>query len=386
MFATPNNTIGEFHIIESTLREGEQFAGAHFTSEDKLEIAHALDAFGVEYMELTTPVASPQSAEDLRTIAKMPRNFTLLTHIRAKLDEAKLAVDCGVDGVDIYIGTSAYMRQYSHGKSLMQIIEDGQEIVSWLRSQDIEVRFSTEDTFRSNMADVFTVYRAMDIAGVNRVGVADTVGIADPMRTYNLIRSLREAVSCDIEFHGHDDSGCAIANALCALQAGATHVDTTVLGIGERNGITSLGGLMARLYTLDHEAISMYNVGGLRALEELVASKVGIEVPFNNPITGSNAFHHKAGVHTKAVLANPTSYEAIDPADFGMERTLDIAHRLVGWNAVRDRAAHLGLAIQDEHLRAATQHVKAMADERRLTMEDVDAVLYEMAGVAVPEA
>ncbi|MEM6529312.1 MAG: homocitrate synthase, partial [Chloroflexota bacterium] len=105
MFATPNNTIGEFHIIESTLREGEQFAGAHFTSEDKLEIAHALDAFGVEYMELTTPVASPQSAEDLRTIAKMPRNFTLLTHIRAKLDEAKLAVDCGVDGVDIYIGT-----------------------------------------------------------------------------------------------------------------------------------------------------------------------------------------------------------------------------------------------------------------------------------------
>ncbi|MEM6527205.1 MAG: homocitrate synthase, partial [Chloroflexota bacterium] len=276
--------------------------------------------------------------------------------------------------------------QYSHGKSLMQIIEDGQEIVSWLRSQDIEVRFSTEDTFRSNMADVFTVYRAMDIAGVNRVGVADTVGIADPMRTYNLIRSLREAVSCDIEFHGHDDSGCAIANALCALQAGATHVDTTVLGIGERNGITSLGGLMARLYTLDHEAISMYNVGGLRALEELVASKVGIEVPFNNPITGSNAFHHKAGVHTKAVLANPTSYEAIDPADFGMERTLDIAHRLVGWNAVRDRAAHLGLAIQDEHLRAATQHVKAMADERRLTMEDVDAVLYEMAGVAVPEA
>ncbi|MEL6271575.1 MAG: homocitrate synthase [Chloroflexota bacterium] len=386
MFATPNNTIGEFHIIESTLREGEQFAGAHFTSEDKLEIARALDAFGVEYMELTTPVASPQSEQDLRTIAKMPRNFTLLTHIRAKLDEAKLAVDCGVDGVDIYIGTSAYMRQYSHGKSLMQIIEDGQEIVSWLRSQDIEVRFSTEDTFRSNMADVFTVYRAMDIAGVNRVGVADTVGIADPMRTYNLIRSLREAVSCDIEFHGHDDSGCAIANALCALQAGATHVDTTVLGIGERNGITSLGGLMARLYTLDHESISMYDVSGLRALEELVASKVGIEIPFNNPITGSNAFHHKAGVHTKAVLANPTSYEAIDPADFGMERTLDIAHRLVGWNAVRDRAAHLGLAIQDEHLRAATQRVKAMADERRLTMKDVDAVLYDMAGVAVPEA
>jgi homocitrate synthase len=302
-----------------------------------------------------------------------------LTHIRAKMDEAKLAVDCGVDGVDIYIGTSAYMRQYSHGKSMMQIVEDGQRIVEWLKSQGIETRFSTEDTFRSNLADVFTVYRAMDLAGVDRVGVADTVGIADPMRTYNLIHNLRNVVTCDIEFHGHDDSGCAVANGFAALQAGATHVDTTVLGIGERNGITSLGGLIARLYTMDHASVSKYDLTALRDLERLVASKVGIEVPFNNPITGAAAFHHKAGVHTKAVLNNPTSYEAIDPADFGMERTLDIAHQLVGWNAVRDRAAYLGLALQESELRAATERVKAMADEGRITMDDVDAILVSIA-------
>ncbi len=375
MYIPQPNAVQDFHIIESTLREGEQFAGAHFNTEDKLEIAAALDAFGVEYMELTTPVASPRSEEDLRTIAKMPRNFRLLTHIRAKMDEAKMAVDCGVDGVDIYIGTSAYMRQYSHGKSMMQIVEDGQLIVEWLKSQGIETRFSTEDTFRSNLADVFTVYRAMDLAGVDRVGVADTVGIADPMRTYNLIHSLRDVVVCDIEFHGHDDSGCAVANGFAALQAGATHVDTTVLGIGERNGITSLGGLVARLYTMDHASVNKYDLPALRDLERLVASKVGIDVPFNNPITGSAAFHHKAGVHTKAVLNNPTSYEAIDPADFGMERTLDIAHRLVGWNAVRDRAAYLGLALQERDLRTATAQVKARADEGRITMNDVDAIL-----------
>jgi homocitrate synthase len=289
-----------------------------------------------------------------------------------------------VDGVDIYIGTSAYMRQYSHGKSIMQIVEDGQRIVEWLTSQGIETRFSTEDTFRSNLADVFTVYRAMDLAGVNRVGVADTVGIADPMRTYNLIRNLRDVVTCDIEFHGHNDSGCAVANGFAALQAGATHVDTTVLGIGERNGITALGGLIARLYTMDHASVSKYNLTALGALERLVASKVGIEVPFNNPITGSAAFHHKAGVHTKAVLNNPTSYEAIDPADFGMERTLDIAHRLVGWNAVRDRAAYLGLALQEDELRAATEKVKAMADDGRITMDDVDAILIGI-GAASPD-
>jgi homocitrate synthase len=367
--------INRFSIIESTLREGEQFEGGHFSTQDKLEIAAALDAFGVEYLELTTPIASPKSEADLRAIATMPRRFRLLTHIRARMDEARLAVDCGVDGVDIYIGTSAYMRQYSHGRSLQEIIETSREIVAWLKAQGIETRFSTEDTFRSNLADVFTVYRAMDLEGVDRVGVADTVGIADPLWTHGLISSLRQAVDCDIEFHGHNDSGCAIANALCALQAGATHIDTTVLGIGERNGITSLGGLIARLYTIDPELVRKYDLPRLREVEELVARKVGIEIPFNTPITGRTAFHHKAGVHTNAVLQNPTSYEAIDPAEFGIGRSIDLAHRLVGWNAIRDRAATLGLALSEADLRAATQQIKALADERRITLADVDGVL-----------
>lgn len=370
-------SVGEFNIIESTLREGEQFEGCHFTLADKLEIAAALDAFGVEYMELTTPLASPQSEATLRAVAAMKRKFRLLTHIRARMDEARLAVDCGVDGVDIYIGTSAYMRQFSHGRSLQEIIDSSGEIVSWLKSQGIETRFSTEDTFRSNLADVFTVYRAMDLAGVDRVGVADTVGIADPLRTHSLISSLRQAVNCDIEFHGHDDSGCAIANAWCALQAGATHVDTTVLGIGERNGITALGGLVARIYTLDPQLVSKYDLPLLREVEELVARKVGIDVPFNTPVTGRTAFHHKAGVHTNAVLQNPTSYEAINPADFGIARHIDIAHRLVGWNAVRDRAATLGMALDEPELRAATLRIKALADERRISLDDVDQVLQD---------
>ena len=105
------------------------------------------------------------------------------------------------------------------GKVWNQVIDIGQQVIEFLKSQGIETRFSTEDTFRSNFADVMTVYRAMDLAGVDRVGVADTVGIADPLSAYNLISNLRDVVSCDIEFHGHNDSGCAVANAFCALQA-----------------------------------------------------------------------------------------------------------------------------------------------------------------------
>ena len=373
-----NAPVQEFHFIDSTLREGEQFRGTHFTIDDKREIAQLLDRFGVDYMELSTPVASLQSANAIRALADMPRNFKLLTHIRANMDDAKLAVDCGVDGADVYIGTSKYMREYSHGKSLTQVIEVGQNVVAFLQEQGIETRFSTEDTFRSNFADVMTVYRAMDLAGVDRVGVADTVGIADPLSTYNLISNLRDVVTCDIEFHGHNDSGCAVANAYCALQAGATHIDTTVLGIGERNGITPMGTLIARLYTCDKSLVEKYDLPMLAEIEERVARKLGIAIPFNTPITGEVAFHHKAGVHTNAVLQNPTTYEAIDPDDFGMSRIIDIAHRLVGRNAIRDRAMGLGLELPDDVLRLVTAQVKALADLGPITIRDVDKILCEL--------
>ncbi len=368
---SPNN----FAIIESTLREGEQFANAFFTTEQKVEIAQALDAFGVEYLELTSPMASPQSLEDCRTIARLPRRTRILTHTRCHLDDARVAIDSGVDGIDVVIGTSSYLREFSHGKDIPYIIENAIQVVEFIKSQGLEVRFSTEDSFRSDLVDLLTVYRAVDQIGVNRVGIADTVGVATPRQVYDLVSTLRKLVSCDIEFHGHNDSGCAIANAYGALEAGATHVDTTVLGIGERNGITPLGGLVARLYATDRTLVQKYNLPLLRDVENLVADIVGVDVPFNNYITGFAAFTHKAGIHAKAILNNPSTYEILDPADFGLSRYIHIAHRLTGWNAIKARAEQLQLDLTDDDVKEATSHIKALADEKPLALDDVDAIL-----------
>lgn len=115
------------------------------------------------------------------------------------------------------------------------------------------------------------------------MGIADTVGSATPNEVYDKIVNLRKIVDCDIETHFHNDTGCAIANAYCAIQAGATHIDTTVLGIGERNGITSLAGLMTCLIVSDHNHIkSKYRIDTLSYIENLVAQAVEVEVPFNN--------------------------------------------------------------------------------------------------------
>jgi homocitrate synthase len=371
-------SLENFAIIESTLREGEQFANAFFTSDQKVEIATLLDAFGVEYLELTSPAASPASHADCERIARLGLKTKILTHVRCHMDDARLAIDTGVDGIDVVFGTSSFLRQFSHGKDIPYIIDTAREVVEYIKSQGLEVRFSSEDSFRSDLVDLLTIYRAVDQIGVNRVGIADTVGVANPRQVYDLVKTLRGIVSCDIEFHGHNDTGCAVANAFCALEAGATHVDTSVLGIGERNGITSLGGLVARMYAYNPQQVrTKYNLPLLREIDNFVAGLVDVDVPFNNYITGFTAFTHKAGIHAKAILNNPSTYEILDPADFGLSRYIHVAHRLTGWNAIKERAEQLQLNLSDDDVKKVTAQIKLLADQKRLTLDDVDFLLRE---------
>ncbi|GAB1421404.1 homocitrate synthase [Anaerolineales bacterium] len=367
-----------YHIIESTLREGEQFSTATWDTNQKIRIAHALDEFGVEMIEMTTPCASEQSEDAIRKIVKANLNARILTHIRCRKDDAARALDTGVQGIDIVIGTSPLLIQHSHGKSISQIIDTAIEVLAFIREQspDIILRFSTEDSFRSRESDLLRIYLGIADTGlVNRLGVADTVGIATPTQVYQLVNQLFRLTQLDIEFHGHNDSGCAIANACSALEAGASHIDTTILGIGERNGITPLGGLIARLYTLNVDYVRKYNLAQLPYLDQLIAEACDIEIPFNNCITGSSSFIHKAGIHAKAVLADPSTYEALNPADFGLSREISIGHRLMGWNSVKDRANTLGITLPETVLREIAFQIKQTADERLVSLQEIDAML-----------
>ncbi len=370
-------SLEKFSIIDSTLREGEQFVNAFFTTEQKIRIATLLDAFGVEYIELTTPCASAQSRRDCETIAKLGLHTKVLTHTRCSLGDVKMAVETGAQGVDVVIGTSSFLRNFSHGLDIDQIIEKAQEVLDYLRGQNVEMRFSTEDSLRSEREDLFRIYEAVDAMGVHRVGVADTVGVGNPRQIYQLVSELRSRVRADIEFHGHNDTGCAIANAFAALEAGATHIDTSILGIGERNGITPLGGLVARIYSVDHAYVAKYHLTLLMHLDQVISHLVGVDIPFNNYITGFSAFTHKAGIHAKAVLNNPETYEILRPEDFGLKRYIHIASRLTGWNAIRYRAEQIGLSLADEKVKRVTEQVKAMSDERQLTLDEIDRMLYE---------
>jgi homocitrate synthase len=249
-------------------------------------------------------------------MARTGRGFRLLTHVRCNLDDARRAIDTGVDGVNVLAATSSRLRPVSHGLSIDEIIEVGSAVMAEIRAAGREARFSTEDSFRSDPEDLMRIYRAIDRAGVDRVGIADTVGVATPSQVHDLVSRVRRNVGCDIEFHAHDDTGCAVANALAAVEAGATHVDTTILGIGERNGIVPLSTMMARLHTLQPELVDHYRLEMLPELDAMLAEILGVPIPFNAAVTASTAFHHKAGMHTKAVLVDPGAYEILDPARF----------------------------------------------------------------------
>ena len=367
-----------WRIIDSTLREGEQFARGNFRTEDKVAIARSLDAFGVEYVELTSPAASPQSQRDAERIVKLGLTAKVITHARCVVDDVRAAIDTGVQGIGLLFATSRILREASHGRSIQQIIDAMGAPVELALSAGLETRFSAEDAFRSEEADLMQVYRAAEKMGVHRVGAADTVGIATPRQVYALFREIRRTVKCDIGFHGHDDTGCAVANAWEAVAAGATHVDVSVLGIGERVGITPLGGFIARMYSLDPQGVSArYRLGQLKELERLVARVTGVEIPFNNPLTGATAYSHKAGMHLKAMLANTGSYEIIPPEAVGMARQLIVGSRLTGKHAVAYRAREMGLKFGEGELKDITARIKDMADRGQLSAEEIDRVLRE---------
>jgi homocitrate synthase len=367
-----------WRLIDTTLREGEQFARGNFRTEDKIEIARALDNFGVEYIELTNPAASPQSQRDLVTLVKLGLGARIITHSRCILDDVRAAVDTGVRGIGLFFATSRILRESSHGKSIQQVIDAMAPPIEYALRAGLETRFSAEDAFRSSVPDLLAVYQAAERMGVHRVGIADTVGIATPRQVFALVREIRRAVRCDIGFHGHNDTGCAVANAYEAISGGATHVDVSVLGIGERVGIVPLGGLVARMFSLDPRAVAeRYRLGQLRELERLVARVTGVEVPFNNLVTGDTAYSHKAGMHLKAMMANPGSYEIIPPEAFGLSRRFIVGSRLTGRHAIAYRAREMGITFGESELKEITRRIKEMADRGELTEDQIDVVLRE---------
>jgi homocitrate synthase len=339
----------QMEIIDTTLREGQQSSLLHdhhkyfFTERDKVELARALILYGVKFIEMFSPNVSPQEREDLKAIQQTrdelvtQKGYTfLLAHVRCHPADVEAAIRSGFDGLNIYIGTSPQSRAYNTGKDLEEIVQKARQLLEDLRKNhpNLILRFSGEDAFRTKLEDLFVVYDQV-VPFVDRLGLPDTVGVATPQIVSQRIHELRNRYpATEFELHFHDDRGFALTNTLEAIRHGARYVNTTLLGIGERSGITSMTALMFNLY-LDqqYDMLEGYNLRGSYPVNVLAADKLRTLVPPKEPISLTNRTH-TAGVHQGAILNDASTYEAHPLDIFGVSERDILLGPLSGWNTV----------------------------------------------------
>jgi homocitrate synthase len=336
-------------IIDTTLRDGQQTSLLHdhhkyfFTRTDKEEIVRALVIYGVKFIELFAPVVSPQERDDWMAIKDVrdslitQKGYTfLLSHVRCHPHDVETAINAGADGLNFYIGTSAESQAYNHGNDLEHIIGKAAPLIEEVRRNypHLILRFSGEDAYRTRIEDLFHVYDCV-APHVDRLGMPDTVGVATPANVAKRVAAMRERYpTVALEGHFHDDRGFALFNSLEAVRDGVQYMNTTLLGIAERSGITSMTALLFNLY-LDREfdRLEGYNLRGSYPINVLAADKLKMLVPPKEPVSLTNRTH-TAGVHQSAVLNGASAYEA-HPLDlFGVNEAEMLLGPLSGWNII----------------------------------------------------
>ncbi len=364
----------KLEIIDTTLREGSQTSLLHdhykyfFSTADKIEIVRALILFGVKFIELFAPNVSPQEAADFAAIKEARDELVvqsgyafLLAHVRCHPADVEAAVNAGADGLNMYMGTSEVSRSYNHGQGLDEISRRSLKLIEEVRRNypDLILRFSGEDAFRTDEDDLFSVYDG--IAGsVARFGTPDTVGVATPGAVVRRIRLLRERYpNVDLEGHFHDDRGYALINSMESLRAGVRYVQTTLLGIGERSGITSMTALLFNLFVdKQYEYLDGYHLRGSYPINVLMADKLRKLVPSKEPVSLTNRTH-AAGVHQKAMINSASTYEANPLDQFGVTESEILLGPLSGWNVIHYFLKEiLGFDIDENTARAITSSFK----------------------------
>ncbi len=370
----------QLEILDTTLREGSQTSLLHdhykyfFTLDDKREILRALVIYGVKFVELFAPVVSPREKEDFQALKEVrdglitQKGYTFLfAHARCHPADVEAALEAGFDGLDLYFGTSPAARRWSHGLDLDEMARRAEKILEDLRRNHpgLVLRFSGEDAFRTPAEDLFRVYDRIAPL-VDRLGMPDTVGIATPAQVEERVALLRERYpGTDLEGHFHADRGFALPNALAAVRAGMRYIDTTILGIGERSGITSMTALLYNLYIEgDYDRLEGYHLRGSYPINVLLADKLKMLVPAAEPVSLTNRTH-TAGVHQKAVLNHPSTYEAHPLDRFGVTESEILLGPLSGWNVIhyylgeikgfqlsRDKAREITKAFKEEVYKA----------------------------------
>jgi homocitrate synthase NifV len=355
-------------IDDTTLRDGEQTAGVVFSNAEKIRIAQLLDEVGVHQIEVGIPAMGGDEKTTIKHIAGLGLNASILAWNRAVISDVEHSLDCGVDAVAISMSASDIHIEHKLQKSRQWVLDQIRSCVAFAKQHDLYVSVNAEDASRADLEFLLRFGQAAKDEGADRLRFCDTLGILDPFDTYNVISFLKKQGGLNIEMHTHDDFGMATANALAGIKAGATYVNTTVNGLGERAGNAALEEVVMALKYLGKVDMG-FETSRLRELSECVASASARTIPAWKSIVGTNVFAHESGIHADGVIKNPLNYEAFAPEDVGLERQI-VVGKHSGSRTIYRKFQEFGLELTQKECDGVLALVRARAIELKRALFD----------------
>jgi 2-isopropylmalate synthase len=368
-------------IFDTSLRDGEQSPGIALQPDEKAEIAAQLERLGVDVIEAGFPISSPGDFEGVRAVAQAVTEVTVAALARTDPDDLEAAGEAVAGArrsrIHVFIATSALHMERKLGLEPAEVLERVRTSVRTATALADEVEFSAEDATRSDPAFLAEVCREAIAFGATTVNLPDTVGYCLPDEHEAFLRRVQELCpelrSVVLSVHCHNDLGLAVANTLSGIRAGATQVECTVNGIGERAGNAALEEVVMALRVRADElqAETGVNIGEIGAASALVSRLTGYAVQRNKAIVGANAFAHEAGIHQDGMLKDAATYQIMDPEELGLTMTLPLGKHS-GRHAFGRACAEAGIDLPADELRTAFARFKRLADERKaVTLYDV---------------
>jgi len=367
------------YFIDTTLRDGEQSPGVVFSVQEKIRIAALLDRAGVPEIEIGIPAMGEAEIQTIRTICELGFNFKTLSWCRATKGDIRSASLAGTNGAHISFPVSTILMN-AMGKNADWIFRQLRELIDFATPMFDYVTIGAQDASRAETHFLQEFVCAASAFGASRVRLADTVGLLNPISTYELVSSVRSVEkSLTLEIHAHNDLGMATANTLAAYMAGANCLSTTINGLGERAGNAPMEEVAMAL-ELSAKTASTLRTECFSELSEYVARVSNRPISENKPVTGKLVLSHESGIHTRCLQKDRNTYQLISAASIGREEQEFLIGKHSGKSTIMYYLAEANLPFTDEDCTLLLDKVKEYADKlkRTITKEEMLNIYFEI--------